>query len=572
MNLASKFTFVVFIFLGQIFNGFGQNNEDNYRIIPSVTDWIEEINNWPEAEYRQNQIEIYVDPIKDANYVLLPNFGEFDEIVSDSDTIPLLSVNKKVAVSDIRFDTEARNFSIFVLKNIHFKENVEIYELQNGRLAFKRCVFDKLHQMRLIKSLFFLSYIDCEFKDIFRLNNPLEPVQIMFIQCQFDGPVRLSSNQNTPSITFKNSSINKEDIDFSIQSKFNSIAIDSTFTKNGIKLSGIDINNYFEITNSNIGGFEIDGSNFPPSNTYLPFNQITKKLSVYNYEDNQPYFGLTNQDFQNKEKYDRLIASYAKLLSVYKSRSEMDSYNACYIEMRNKQTAFSKFIYTNNKSFSNYIVYQLNVFMRVFSDYGTKPTKAIIFSIYVILLFALIYLFFPNSWDKHGKNRIIDRYTFFMKYMNKDAGIHEVYMEDQQEELMQYDEFKSVVESYGKTVPKFFAITALPLYKWAVSGTRLSASFLKRIDIMKGTWQNLPAHQRFWKSILLVSAFLVAIVYDIFIKMLNALMLSINTFTTLGFGEIPIKGLPRYLAIVQGFIGWFMLTIFSVSLISQLLN
>lgn len=37
-------------------------------------------------------------------------------------------------------------------------------------------------------------------------------------------------------------------------------------------------------------------------------------------------------------------------------------------------------------------------------------------------------------------------------------------------------------------------------------------------------------------------------------------------------GEIPIKGLPRYLAIVQGFIGWFMLTIFSVSLISQLLN
>ena len=38
------------------------------------------------------------------------------------------------------------------------------------------------------------------------------------------------------------------------------------------------------------------------------------------------------------------------------------------------------------------------------------------------------------------------------------------------------------------------------------------------------------------------------------------------------FGEIPIKGLPRYLAIIQGFIGWFMLTIFSVSLISQLLN
>ena len=89
---------------------------------------------------------------------------------------------------------------------------------------------------------------------------------------------------------------------------------------------------------------------------------------------------------------------------------------------------------------------------------------------------------------------------------------------------------------------------------------------------MKGTWQDLSKSKRIWKSVLLITFFLIAIVYDIFIKMLNALMLSINTFTTLGFGEIPIKGLPRYLAIIQGFIGWFMLTIFSVSLISQLLN
>ena len=92
------------------------------------------------------------------------------------------------------------------------------------------------------------------------------------------------------------------------------------------------------------------------------------------------------------------------------------------------------------------------------------------------------------------------------------------------------------------------------------------------IDILKGTWNELPTRKKWWKGLLLIGAFIVAIAYDIIIKMLNALMLSINTFTTLGFGEIPIKGLPRYLAIIQGFIGWFMLTIFSVSLISQLLN
>ena len=208
----------------------------------------------------------------------------------------------------------------------------------------------------------------------------------------------------------------------------------------------------------------------------------------------------------------------------------------------------------------------------MFSAYGTQPAKAIIFSLYVILAFALIYLFFPNSWDNHGRKRIMDRYAFFLKYMKKDAGIHEVYLEEKQPELMEYETFRALVTNSNEHVPKFFIATGLPLYKWAVSGTKLHAAFLSKVDIMKGTWQNLPAHKRFWKSVLLVGAFLIAVIYDLIIKVLNALMLSINTFTTLGFGEIPIKGLPRYLAIIQGFIGWFMLTIFSVSLISQLLN
>ena len=52
----------------------------------------------------------------------------------------------------------------------------------------------------------------------------------------------------------------------------------------------------------------------------------------------------------------------------------------------------------------------------------------------------------------------------------------------------------------------------------------------------------------------------------------NALTLSLNSFITLGFGHIPTKGMARYFTIIQGFIGWFLLTIFSVSLIGQVLN
>lgn len=276
--------------------------------------------------------------------------------------------------------------------------------------------------------------------------------------------------------------------------------------------------------------------------------------------------------YHNKTVYGNEVGLIGTFYNYYKSKYNTEVANEVYLNLKDFETKRLAVLYKQSPSFKTYFTWKVNQFLKVFSAYGTEPARAIIFSLYVILIFAFIYLFFPNTWDVHGKKRIMDRYAFFFTYMNKKAGMHEVYLDNQQEELLEFDEFKTLVAEQGKTVPKFFTATALPLYKWAVSGTKLSATLLKYVDIMKGTWSELPKSKRIWKSTLLISAFLIAVLYDVFIKMLNALMLSINTFTTLGFGEIPIKGLPRYLAIIQGFIGWFMLTIFSVSLISQLLN
>ena len=282
---------------------------------------------------------------------------------------------------------------------------------------------------------------------------------------------------------------------------------------------------------------------------------------------------LVNKRFINyNNSYKKEMQLLAKFHDFYEKQHDPEDANMVYLALKNLETDRLKSLYKESSSFKTYFKWKINQFLKVFSDYGTEPSKAIVFSIYVILAFAFIYLFFPNTWDSHGKNRILDRYKFFIKYMNRDAGIHEVYLEEKKEELLEYDEFKDMVKASGKTMPKFFSITALPLYKWAVSGTKLSVSLLKRVDILEGNWQELPEKKRLWKKVLLIGVFSIVLVFDIFVKMLNALMLSVNTFTTLGFGEIPIKGLPRYLAIIQGFIGWFMLTIFSVSLITQLLK
>ncbi|MCE7995702.1 MAG: two pore domain potassium channel family protein [Roseivirga sp.] len=59
--------------------------------------------------------------------------------------------------------------------------------------------------------------------------------------------------------------------------------------------------------------------------------------------------------------------------------------------------------------------------------------------------------------------------------------------------------------------------------------------------------------------------------FGFFKSLLNAMTLSLNAFVTLGFGTIPTSGLARYICIIQGFIGWFLLSIFTASLINQVL-
>jgi len=288
-------------------------------------------------------------------------------------------------------------------------------------------------------------------------------------------------------------------------------------------------------------------------------NQLIKK-----YIDSVRYY--------DEKSFDAEVSLKSLFYSHFKNIHNTKLANKVYIELKDFETQRLQIEYEQKPSFDRYFKWKVNQFLKLFSDYGTEPSKAVTFSFYVIICFAFIYLFFPNHWDSHSKNRLLDRFKFFLKYIDKKSGIHEVYLEEQQQDLLVYEDFKALLNEKGGRVPQFFIKVGLPLYKWAVSGTIFSAALLKRIDIIKGTWYELSPAKRLGKSILLIGAFTVAILYDISIKILNALMLSINTFTTLGFGEIPIKGLPRYLAIIQGFIGWFMLTIFSVSLISQLLN
>jgi hypothetical protein len=77
---------------------------------------------------------------------------------------------------------------------------------------------------------------------------------------------------------------------------------------------------------------------------------------------------------------------------------------------------------------------------------------------------------------------------------------------------------------------------------------------------------------RFKTSTIVTLNFIGFLIWGLIMRLVNSFILSLNAFVTLGYGEIEAKGIARYFCVVEGLVGWFLLSIFSVSLISQILQ
>ena len=616
---------IILLFL--LLSTFGFAQDTNYQFY-SYTEFFEMIEEEQDSVFKLEHAIIKFDSIYDTNHSYRGDESIFKEGRTDS-----IFIKKEIYLNDVHFPSErALQANPYGLHHISFAEKVQIKDSYVFRIlnsTFKEHLeisfIDRnpdrhdsyIKQIRafnvswvndniMLKGFSIISNATRDENSAFSDDDPHHLKQYnVQVLIQRNEISNFGKNRRQHSVFYihnlvtchikENRFLGPNEVGFDISKPLHFSIEDNLFElRVKLRINNIEENTKLSVIGNDFKNYVLFDIPRLPNSAEIEWDQFENKIIStntfgirYAYRDwdetqifsfEKAYSNSEEQNYLNHYRVEDLVA-YRKetnlrhnLYEFYKSKYQIDNANGVYRELKDLQTEKLKFVNQQDPSFESFFTWRINQFLKVFSAYGTKPAKAIIFSLYVIFLFSLIYLFFPNSWDKHGKNRIVNRYNFFFKYMQAKAGIHEVYLDDQKEELMSYEQFKSTIADAEQKVPKFFTATALPLYKWAISGTKLSASVLKRIDIMQGSWNELPKSKRIGKSILLIGAFLITILYDIIIKMLNALMLSINTFTTLGFGEIPIKGFPRYLAIIQGFIGWFMLTIFSVSLISQLLN
>jgi len=212
-----------------------------------------------------------------------------------------------------------------------------------------------------------------------------------------------------------------------------------------------------------------------------------KQLSGYKIRFGE-YAGESKADMENVVGFNNLVNIYKGLHTIFLSRGDLESANACYSEMKQIQGRRLKYQFVNDKTFGNFLRWQLNVLLKIYTNHGTDPGLAVVMSFFVILAFAVLYLFFPSEWDSDSLSRLLISYEQFLQRKKK------------------------------KHITPFLVVLGSAL-----------------------------------------------------LTLVNSVTLSINSFVTLGFGSIPTKGFARYLCIIEGFIGWFLLSIFTVALINQVL-
>jgi len=219
----------------------------------------------------------------------------------------------------------------------------------------------------------------------------------------------------------------------------------------------------------------------------IAFQTFLHPSGIY-YDSIQYYKANTIRSTSDVTKYDELIFIYQNLLNKYRERGDIESYNGCFVELKDIHSLRLKSLHLQNPSFKSYFQWQLARLMKLYTNHGTDPAQAIVVSLYIIFFFGIFYFFFPSDWDITSKVILLKNY-------------------------------RTLIE-------------------------KNEHGYIKPFLMLSG---------------------------GILYSFMNGLALSLNAYTTLGFGNIPTVGIARYACILEGFIGWFMLSIFSVALLNQVL-
>lgn len=85
------------------------------------------------------------------------------------------------------------------------------------------------------------------------------------------------------------------------------------------------------------------------------------------------YAGESKEELEDGVRFNNLVNIYKGLHTIFLSRGDIESANACYSEMKELQGRKLKQAFRTNKTFGNFLRWQLNVLLKVYTNHGTDP-------------------------------------------------------------------------------------------------------------------------------------------------------------------------------------------------------
>lgn len=305
------------------------------------------------------------------------------------------------------------------------------------------------------------------------------------------------------------------------------------------------------------------------------------------YEDYSVALHKWQEYFQNNYRY-------AKGDSVFHTIKELETARFAYES--SKLSWWSNF----NDKFRAELYYGFNRFMGWYCDYGTNPVKSIYNSFYIILIFGLFFLLFPTPMseptpvaenefvfmglrifvgEETELDKLLQQYGAYIKenpkkdirgfLKSQSKGVLNRYRETLPPPLSFYVE--AVMQSGNSVFFRFLSwIYAAPF--WFKLNAVVFFEKILRIRVEEIVEKNKKLNLRnFLNWRIALFALLFGILFILW-RFPKSMLISINAFSTLGFGQLPLQGLTKYIAIIEGLFGWFTLSLFSITFVNILLR
>ncbi len=273
-----------------------------------------------------------------------------------------------------------------------------------------------------------------------------------------------------------------------------------------------------------------------------------------------------------KESFLDLSAQYRQFIAIYHENGSDFKADAV-IALKDFQTKKKMYKYYQNSDIINLLNWRGGQFLGIYCDYGLNPFKALKYCFYVMLIFSIFYFFFYSDWDKIDRAFLIKKFSNIVDYFSSEKRIQDFYTDSHNAEMKTFLDFKLLLELNRVHTPFFLYLIAKPLYKLSLLRYKFLNYLYNKAEFMAGKrWGDLNIKERYAIGFITMILLFLYIIYLIFIRVLNSVILSLNAFSTLGFGQIPVRGFTKYITIIEGFVGWFLLGVFIVSLLNQMSN